>query len=357
MEDYKKSWWVFPGFEIEEVAAGFSLPVNLAFVPESKEEPNSPLLYVSELYGGVKVLTRSGEVKSYAEDLLNYKPDFKIPGSGESGLIGITVEPKTGDLFLSMLYLDNEQPKSKVIRTTSKDGLKIESQKTLIDNIPSVHAAHQIQALSIGFDNNLYVNIGDGMIDPNVAQDDNDYRGKILQMGLDGSNVKIFAKGFRNPFGAVWRKKDKLLYISDNGPTVDDRIAKVEEGKNYGWPKSMRENSIFWWHFTQGVTALGFMQDNQFDQSFADNLFVALFGGSFAKNPAVKGKRIVKFELDAENNVKSSDDFVKFIGDGYSSPCGLVFGPDGLYFTDLYGENFDPKTLIGGTIYKIIQKK
>jgi len=331
--------------------------VNLAFGPNPKNDPKAPLLYINELYGQVKVMSNDGEIHTYAQDLLNYKPNFKIPGSGESGLTGICVEPETGDLFLSMIYIDNEQPKAKVIRTQSDDGLKIQKSEVIIDNIPSILGAHQIQAVSIGFDKKLYVNIGDGMIDPNVAQDDKDFRGKILQMSLDGSAVKIFAKGVRNPFGASWRKSDQSLYVTDNGPSVDDRIAKVIEGKNYGWPKSMRENSIFWWHYTQGITALDFMQGSQFNSSYQDNLFVSLFGGSFEKTPSIKGKRIVKFELDQNNSVKSCDDFIKFIGDGLSSPCALTFGPDGLYFSDLYGENFDPKTLTGGTIYKIKQKK
>lgn len=358
MATSQNNWWVFPGFEIEKVVAGLTLPVNLAFVKNENKNPKTPFLYISELYGQVKVITYDGTISVYAKDLLNYKPDFKIPGSGESGLTGICIEPVTGDLFLSMIYMDNGKPKAKVVRTKSKDGLKMENLITIIDNIPSILGAHQIQALSIGFDQKLYINLGDGMINPNIAQDDNDLRGKILQMNLDGSNVETFAKGFRNPFGACWRKSDQSLYISDNGPTIDDRIAKVEQGKNYGWPKTMRQNSLFWWHYTQGITALDFMQQDQFDNEYKDNLFIALFGGSFAKGRAIKGKRIVKIELNGDSSaVKSCDDFVKYVGEGLSSCCGLAFGPDGLYFSDLYGEDFDSQTLQGGTIYKIKQKK
>lgn len=356
--DVIKDWWVFPGFEIEQVATGFSLPVRFAFAQRNHQNPKAPLMYVNELYGQVKVITNDGTVGIYAKDLLNYKPDFKIPGSGEGGLTGICVEPVTGDLFLTMIYMDNEKPKAKVVRTKSDDGLVLKSSRIVIDNIPSVLGAHQIEAVSIGYDGKLYVNIGDGMIDSNVAQDDGDYRGKILKMDMDGKNVSVFAKGFRNPFGASWRKKDESLYISDNGPTVDDRIAKVQMGKNYGWPQTMRQNSLFWWHYTQGPTALDFMQADQFDSNYKDNLFVALFGASFAKGRMIKGKRIVKLELnDADDAVKSCDDFMVYTGEGLSSPCGLAFGPDGLYFSDLYGPDFNPQTLIGGTIYKIKPKK
>lgn len=351
-----EDWWVFPGFELEKVVTDLELPVNIAFVANPGQSPQDPLLYISELYGQVKVITRDLTVKIYAQNLLNYKPDYKFPGSGESGVIGIVVERESGDLFLSMIYEENGEIKSKIIRTTSSDGLKIASQKIIIDNIPSVHAAHQIQALTIGFDSKLYANLGDGMIDSTVAQDDNDLRGKILRMNFDGSiptdnpNPKslIFAKGFRNPFGAIWRKSDQSLYITDNGPTSDDRIAKVQADKNYGWPKSMRENSIFYWNFTQAPTALDFMQDNQFPESYQDELFVALFGTPGAKGKIIKGKKIVKIKINKDSSgIVSYDEFVKYTGTGPNSPCGLAFGSDGLYFTDLFS----------GCLYKIKSKK
>jgi len=51
-----------------------------------------------------------------------------------------------------MLYMDEGKPKAKVVRTKSDDGLAMKSMSLIIDYIPSVHAAHQIQAVTIGFD-------------------------------------------------------------------------------------------------------------------------------------------------------------------------------------------------------------
>ena len=360
--DIEKRWWVFPRFKIELMVSGLDLPVNLAFVPNPTDEPDEPLLYVTELYGKVKAITNDWKVHTYAENLLNYEANHEFPGTGESGVTGICVEPKTGDLFVTMLYEDNGESKNKLIRTKSKNGLKMDSMKTILDNIPSIRAAHQIQAVTIGFDGKLYVNLGEGMIHPEVAQDDNELRGKVLRMNLDGSipednpnsDSLVYAKGFRNPFGAKWRKSDKSLYISDNGPAYDDRIAKVEAGKNYGWPKSMRENSLFWWQFTHGPTALDFMQNDEFPFEFEDELFVALFGGSYVKGESIKGKKIVKMKLNEDaSSIKSYDEFVKYIGEGAASPCGLAFGPGGLYFTDLHGEENGFARVSSGNIYRV----
>ena len=83
-----ENWWVFPGFEIELMATGLDLPVNLAFVPNPGKDPKSPLLYVTELYGQVKVITNDWSIHTYARNLLNYKPDYQILCSEEDGRKG-----------------------------------------------------------------------------------------------------------------------------------------------------------------------------------------------------------------------------------------------------------------------------
>lgn len=361
-EDIDKIWWTFPRFKIETMVTGLELPVNLAFVPEPTYNPDEPLLYVTELYGNVKAITNNWKVHTYAENLLNYEPNYQFPGTGESGLTGICIEPKSGDIFVSMIYEDNGNVKNKLARLKSKDGLKMDSIETILEDIPSIKAAHQIQAITIGFDGKLYVNLGEGMINPKVAQDDNELRGKILRMNLDGSipgdnpheDSLIFAKGFRNPFGARWRKSDKSLYITDNGPAYDDRIAKVEAGKNYGWPKTMRQNSIFWTNLAQGITALDFMQNEEFPYEFDDELFVAFFGGSYQTGSGIKGKKIVKMKLNEDGSaIKSFDIFVRYTGKHAASPCGLAFGPGGLYFTDLHGEKNGQRRAASGNIFRV----
>ena len=91
-ETLLKKWGVYPGFELDVLATVFDLPVNIAFVPYSSDDPTVPLLYVTELYGQVKVLTTDWTVRTYADGLLNFEPSHEFPGSGESGL---TLHPTT----------------------------------------------------------------------------------------------------------------------------------------------------------------------------------------------------------------------------------------------------------------------
>ena len=358
----QENWEIRQGFKIEKVVSGLTLPVNIAFVPNPNKEKVSPLFYVTELYGKIKMVTNDFKVLIFAENLLNYEPDFMMPGTGESGLIGIAVHER-GDVFASMLYEDKKQLKNKVVRFTTKDGLKAEKSEVILDKILSTKAAHQVQALTL-HEHKLFVNVGDGMINPEVAQDDNDLRGKILRLNLDGSIPEdnpdpksyVYAKGLRNPFGAAWRESDNHLYISDNGPAVDDRIAKILPGENYGWPQSMRKNSIFVWWRTEAPTAMDFARE-QLGPAYKDHLFVALFGYAYKEGPAEKGKKIVLMFIDQHDNVVYLSDFVKYRGPGPASVCGLAFGPDGLYFTDLHGEKgFKEGEKSGGNIWKITKK-
>ena len=116
-QDSTKNWQVFPGFELELMATGFDLPVNIAFVKNPKKAPNAPLAYVTELYGQVKVITNNWLVHTFAKNLLNFEPTKPfLPGMGESGVTGICIDPLSGDLFLAMIYLDEKQMKNKVVQ-------------------------------------------------------------------------------------------------------------------------------------------------------------------------------------------------------------------------------------------------
>ena len=81
---------------------------------------------------------------------------------------------------------------------------------------------------------------------------------------------------------------------------------------------------------------------------------MALFGASYAKGKGEKGKKIVKLRINEDGTgIRSYDEFVVYQGTEAASPCGLAFGPDGLYFTDLHGEKDGLSNVAGGNIYRV----
>lgn len=354
--------WVVPeGFKVEAVVTDLFLPVNIAFVPNPLPEAGAPLYYITELYGQVKVVLQNGEVRTYAENLLNFEPTGDFPGSGELGVSGIVVEPLSGDLFVTMVYED-DGIKNRVVRMSSIDGGRSMNTLTiLLDGIPGPVQSHQIHQATIGPDNKLYVQVGDGFFDT-AAQSDTDLRGKILRMNFDGSipadnpapGSYVYAKGVRNPFGGAWRAADNRLYISGNGPERDDRLVKVEAGGNHGWPNSLLPGAIHIWNPTVAPTAVAFCNGSGFPETLQGLLFVGLSGPTYHPGITSRGKRIEMFGLNENGQVISREIFMNYNGGGRATVVGVAFGPDGLYFTDLYGEEgFDFNGQTQANVYRV----
>lgn len=353
-----------PHFHVEVVASGFQLPVTIAFVPNPSNSPEAPLYYVAELYGRIKVVRRNGQIGTYVQGLLNFNPTGDFPGSGEQGLVGLLVDPPTGDLFASLLYA-NPAPDgphfAKVIRLHSNDGgLTAANQTTLLEmpNDPQGQA-HQISNLSLGPDGKLYVHMGDGF-DGIAAPDLGFFLGKILRMeksgaacadnpffdASDGITARdyVFASGFRNPFGGAWRASDGFLYEVENGPSID-RFAKVLRGQNYLWDgneNNMRFGALYIWEPAHAPVNLVFLEPQRFNgcgfpPAAMDRAFVSESGPTWATGFQPNGKRIVEFGLDANGGLlEGPRDLVVYQGEGKASCIALAAGPDGLYFSDFY---------------------
>ncbi len=358
-------WRVFqPGYQVEVVATGFQLPVNIAFVPNPGPLQSDPAYYVTELYGSIKVVSRDGTVSDYATGLLNFNPTGNFPGSGEQGVAGTVAEPISGDLFVSLLY-DSAPPNGahfpKVIRLHSDDGGRTAATQTTVLDMPGEEqgASHFISNLTIGPDGKLYVHMGDGFASATALNLDS-FRGKVLRVNQDGSAPTdnpfydtadgihardyVFAYGFRNPFGGAWRTSDASHYEVENGNAENDRFAKVTRGTSYGWNGSdatMTTNAIYNWVSVVAPVNIDFIQTSKFGGSGfpagkQDHAFVTESGATYAPGPN-SAKRVVEFAVNGSGGyVSGPDAFVQYNGSGMATAAGLAAGPDGLYFTDLY---------------------
>lgn len=374
-----------PGYVVEEVAGGFQLPTNIAFVPNPGPNPNDPYFYVTELYGTIKVVSRNFTVSDYATNLLNFNPTGSFPGSGEQGLAGIVVDPLSGDVFVTRVTATNPANPDgahhpQVVRFTSNDGGRTASNSTVIRDMVGENQgqSHQISNLTIGpEDGLLYVHNGDGF-DASTALNLDSYRGKILRMNLDGTaptdnpfynagngiNARdyVYAYGVRNPFGGAWRAADGEHYEVENGPSTD-RLARILSGQSYGWngtDASMTINAIYNWAPAHAPVNITFIQNetfagSQFPLEMRDRAFVSESGPTYALGPQSRGKRIVEFNIDTNGNLVSGPTtLVDYTGSGRGTVVGLIAGPDGLYFTELY-KDLDAATPIdaGARVFRV----
>ncbi len=91
----------------------------------------------------------------------------------------------------------------------------------------------------------IYVSVGSSSnVDENGADARDPRRAAILEMNPDGSGMRVFASGLRNPVGMAWEPVTKTLWTAVNerdnlgDQLVPDYITSVRDGAFYGWPYS-----------------------------------------------------------------------------------------------------------------------
>lgn len=90
----------------------------------------------------------------------------------------------------------------------------------------------------------LYISVGSASNAGENGLEEEVQRANIIQIGLDGSDEKIFASGLRNPVGMAWEPRTGRLWSAVNerdglgDDLVPDYITSVREGGFYGWPYS-----------------------------------------------------------------------------------------------------------------------
>ncbi len=350
-------WTARPGYTVELVAANISVPVNVVRAPDglyqNLPQGRRPLLYVTQLYGQVGVIRRDGSYGVFAGNLLNYAVFGSLPGSGETGVDGLYVDPTTGALYVSLVEANASALngfQGKVMRfTPNASGDGYVSSTTLLNHI-TVVPSHHVHTITRGPDGKLYLSTGDAFQEFHT-RDPAWTNGKILRFNEDGSvpadnpvpGSYFWAGGFRNPFGAAWRPGTQELWVTNNGEDSNDGVYAVHRGDLYGWCAITCDtlNGTIWnWSQTVSPTAGIFntVSDGVFPNDTAGNYYVALSGETYTPGMDLDGKRIVEFYLEPNGDIRSVEPLVTYTGDGYSAPIGLAFGPEGLYFTDIYGE-------------------
>jgi len=91
----------------------------------------------------------------------------------------------------------------------------------------------------------IYVGVGSSSNFDEDGKDAKDpRRAAILEINPDGSGMRVFASGLRNPVGMDWEPKTKTLWTVVNerdllgDELVPDYLTSVKSGAFYGWPYS-----------------------------------------------------------------------------------------------------------------------
>jgi aldose sugar dehydrogenase len=227
-DDEQYSW------KIDEFARDLEVVWDIGFDAENN-------LYVTERPGRLRVLSPQGL------QLANI-PIPNVASVGESGLTGVTLDPKFSEnrtIYLYYSYRESGNLNNRVSSFTYSDGA-LSNEKFILDALPG-GAVHNGGRLRFGPDGKLYVLTGDAAR-PAYGQDMNSLAGKVLRLNSDGSvpsdnptpGSLVYSRGHRNPQGIAWHPLTEEPLVTEHGETAHDEINLVKPGNNYGWPEEKK---------------------------------------------------------------------------------------------------------------------
>jgi glucose/arabinose dehydrogenase len=204
----------------------------------------------------------------------------------------------------------------------------------------------------------LYVTVGSGS---NVGENgiDNEFhRANILEFNPDGSGLRVFASGLRNPNGLAFAPGTDTLWTVVNerdmlgNDLVPDYLTSVKDGGFYGWPYSYWGKNIDArvkpprpdlvataiapdYALGSHVAALGltFYTGDAFPQHFRGGAFIGEHG-SWNRRP-YSGYKVVFVAFHDGRPHGTPEDFVTGFmpadqqGVAYGRPVGVVIDPTG----------------------------
>ena len=182
-------------------------------------------------------------------------------------------------------------------------------------------------------------------------------RADILEYNPDGSSMRIYASGIRNPVGIAINPKTGELWCSVNerdglgNNLVPDYITHVQEGGFYGWPwwymggnqdprfpgkhpelkdKVITPDVILQPHFAS--LQMAFYEGNQFPAEYQGDIFAAEHG-SWNRSPRA-GYEVIRVPLHQTGHASGEyEDFLTgFVVDDdsvWGRPVGIAAAPDG----------------------------
>lgn len=293
------------------------------------------ILYVAGGQGSIWAI-KDDDLDGAADSVTEFASDLKQP----EGLAWAL-----GGLFV------NENGMLSFLKDTDGD-LKYDEKKVLIDNFPGeIYALHQNNGLAIGADGRLY--IGSGATSDHRPET-NPMAARIFSINMDGTDLKVFATGVRNPFGIVPAPGGGFFAV-DNGSSgcvdtnvqiddcrpevkvdVPEEVNYIIEGKDYGFPNNFGmppEGSdtmppIVTFPEHSAPAGIVLYNGSKLPARFEGQLFVSLWA---------RGEiyRIKLYQIDAEHYTGASLLFAS----GLTGPSSLLNSPDGGLYVASYTGN------------------
>jgi len=285
------------GYAAEVYATGLKRPTALAFGPGG-------LLYATQETGEVVAVGRGSA-----------KP--RVLARGFPTPLGLAWDGST-------LYVSAQGAVWRLVVS----GRGVLSRRRIVSGLP--FDRHQHDTIVLGPDGRLYLGSGSTC---DVCRERDRRSAAILSFRRDGSDLRVHARGLRNPFGLAFHP-DGRLFASDNArdDLGDDEPAEtvvvVRKGANYGWPDCWAN-----WKLRRlqgrcgGVTPpFAYLEPHSSANTLAfwrGGLVVAEWGQYLSER---WGRKLVRIDLRTRRATTLADGFEHPLGLAVDSSGGLLAG-------------------------------
>ena len=325
-----KSLKVPAGFKVEVFAKNLGKPRMLLVMPNGN-------VYVTNRQAGTVTLLKDANNDGKADMAKIVAQKDQMHGIAKKG----------NDLYLVTV---KELYKAGINNDGSLDSLVM-----IAGNLPD-GGQHGNRTIHFGPDSLLYISVGSTC---NSCDETNNRNATMLQVNLQDSTQKIFAKGLRNTIGFAWHPQTKALWGFDHGidwlGDFDQReeLNQIKEGGNYGWPYVYGNYEFDKHHDPKGATHveyakhtiapemlytahaapmdLLFYTSHQFPADYSGDAFATMHGSWNRKPPS--GYNIVRVRFN-NGKVQRIEDFLTgfLFAEGtkiFGRPVGLAQYTDG----------------------------
>lgn len=237
------------GFRVTQFAGGFDNPRWLYELPNGDvlvAESNSNYSVAKQVGATIIGAGKSNNLAQSA-DRITILRDTDNDGKPELQQAFLSKEQGLNQPF-GMLFLDGwlyVANTNAVIRYPYQNGqTSISEQPEKIVDLPqgkvNRHWTRHLIANKKG--TKIYISVGSASNIGENGLDDEILRACILEMNPDGSQLRVFASGLRNPVGMAWAPGTFTLWTTVNerdelgNDLVPDYLTSVKENGFYGWP-------------------------------------------------------------------------------------------------------------------------
>jgi glucose/arabinose dehydrogenase len=229
----------WPGGRMPTPAAGFEVDLfaeKLANPRQAYVLPNKDVLIVEATREWPDRPQKSANrITLFRDTNGDGKPDVR-----EAFLTGLNM-PHGMLLLGNWFYVANTDA---IMRYPFRGGIKIDAKGEKILDLPAGgHYTRNLLADPAG--KKIYVAVGSSTnVDEQRIDEKDPRRAAILEINPDGSAMRVFAGGLRNPVGMDWEPRTKILWTVVNerdllgDDLVPDFLTSVKDGGFYGWPYS-----------------------------------------------------------------------------------------------------------------------